>query len=86
MYLYLPFWLLIIGMVAVLIVIQFTTYQEYRQELDRLTAELAQEEQIAADLRYRQAFYESDAYIERLARERLDFVRQDEIIFRNIAN
>jgi cell division protein FtsB len=73
-------------MFAGLIAIQFSSYQEYRQELNRLAAELAQEEQIAVDLRYRQAFYESDAYIERLAREMLDFVRQDEIIFRNIAN
>ena len=85
MYLYIPFWLLIIGMFAGLIAIQLGSYSEYRRELDRLTAELRQEQRIGENLRYRQAFYESDAYIEQLAREMLGFIRQDEIIFRNVA-
>lgn len=85
MYLYIPFWLLIVGMFVGLLAIQFGRYGDYRQELDRLTAELRQEQQIGENLRYRQAFYESDAYIELLAREMLGFVRQDEIIFQNIA-
>lgn len=85
MYLYVPFWLLIAGMFLGLTVMQISRYEGYRRELDRLSAELAQEQQIAVDLQYRQAFYESDAYIERLAREWLDWVREDEIIFRNIA-
>ena len=84
LYLYIPFWLLIIGMFAGLSIMQLNRYNGYRSELDRLTLELNREEQIAADLRYQQAFYESDAYVERLAREMLGFVRQDEIIFRNI--
>jgi len=54
-------------------------------QLDRLAAELAREVQAGEDLRYRQAFYASDAYIEQLARERLGFIRQDEIVFQNIA-
>ena len=86
MYLYIPFWLLIIGMFAGLIAIQLGRYNDYRIELDRLTIEFRQEEQIAEDLRYRQAFYESDTYIEQLAREMLGFIRQDEIIFQNIAD
>ena len=85
MYLYIPFWLLIAGAFAGLLVVQMARYEDYRRELDRLRAELVREQQIAEDLRHRQAFYESDAYIERLAREILGFVRQDEIIFRNIA-
>ena len=86
MYLYIPFWLLIVGMFAGLIAMQLSRYDNYRRELNRLTAELSQEQQIAHDLRYQQAFIESDAYIERLAREMLGFVRQDEIIFQNIAD
>jgi len=74
------------GMFAGLIAMQLSRYEEYRRELDRLTAELEQEQQVAVDLRYRQAFYDSDAYIELLAREMLGFVRQDEIIFQNIAD
>lgn len=85
MFLYIPFWVLIVGMFIGLFAIQYSRYQDYRIELDRLTLELAREEQAASDLRYRQAFYESDAYIEQLAREMLGFVRQDEIVFQNIA-
>ena len=84
-YLYIPFWIFIVGMFSSLIIMQMSRYGEYRQELDRLRAELAHEQQMAVDLRHRQAFYESDAYIERLAREMLGFVRQDEIVFQNIA-
>ena len=86
MYLYIPFWLLIVGMFTGLIAMQIGRYEDYRRELNRLTIELEEEKQIAIDLRYQQAFYESDAYIERLAREMLGFVRQDEIIFRNIVD
>ena len=84
-YLYIPFWILILGMFSGLIVSQMSRFEGYQQQLDRLTAELANERQIGEDLRHRQAFYASDAYIERLAREMLDFVRRDEIIFQNIA-
>ena len=85
MYFYIPFWLLIGGMFLGLIAMQAGRYEDYRRELNRLTAELESERQIAVDLQYQRAFYESDAYIERLAREMLGFVRQDEIIFQNIA-
>ena len=84
-YFYIPFWLLIIGSFAGLIVMQASRYADYRQELERLDTELRQEEQIAEDLRLQQAFIGSDAYIERLAREWLGYVRQDEIVFKNIA-
>ena len=85
LYLYVPFWLLIAGMFIGLLAIQYSRYEGYRQELNRLQAELEREQQIAMDIRHRQAFYESDAYIEQLAREMLNFVREDEIIFQNIA-
>ncbi|MCL2421755.1 MAG: septum formation initiator family protein [Defluviitaleaceae bacterium] len=85
LYFYIPFWLLMLGMFVGLIAIQMGRYEDYRRELNRLNAELVQERRITADLHYQRAFYESDAYIERLARERLGFVRHDEIIFLNIA-
>ena len=82
---FVPFWLFILAMFGGLIIIQMQNYSGYRRELDRLNAELAAEEQVAIDLRYQQAFIGSPAYIEQLAREMLGFVRQDEIVFRNIA-
>jgi len=84
MWLYVPFWIFIIGMFMGLVVMQLNQYRDYRQELERLAAELRHEQQIAEDLRYQQAFVGSDAYVERLAREWLNFVRQDEILFQNI--
>ena len=84
-YFYIPFWLLIIGMFSALTVMQMSRFEGYQLQLDRLAAELAREVQAGEDLRYRQAFYASDAYIEQLARERLGFIRQDEIVFQNIA-
>ena len=86
MYLYIPFWLLIVGMFTGLMVIQLSRYLDYRVELNRLKDELRQEEQVYVDLHHRRAFYESDSYIERLARDMLGFVRQDEIVFQNIAD
>ena len=86
LFLYIPFWLLIAGVFTGLVITQMSRYEYYCRDLERLRAELAREQQIAYDLIYRRAFYESDAYIEQLARERLGFVRQDEIIFQNIAN
>ena len=84
-YFYVPFWLLIIGMFSALTVMQMSRFEGYQLQLDRLEAELAREVQAGEDLRYRQAFYTSDAYIERLAREWLSFIRHDEIVFQNIA-
>lgn len=72
-------------MFSALTVMQMSRFEGYQQQLNRLETELAREVQVGEDLRYRQAFYASDAYIEQLARERLGFVRQDEIIFQNIA-
>ena len=82
---YIPFWALIVGAFVGLALMQYSRYEEYRLELNRLIAETEQARQVEANLRYQQAFYESDAFIEQLARERLNFVRQDEIIFVNTA-
>ena len=83
---YIMFWLLIIVMFGSLFVSQFSIYLGLADELDRLYADKARERQIAADLRYQQAFFESDAYIEYLARERLGLVMPNEIIFVNIGD
>ncbi|MCL2400602.1 MAG: septum formation initiator family protein [Defluviitaleaceae bacterium] len=84
--LYFPFWMLMIIMFLGLISMQYSQYELYRQELDRLTSELEQEYQLAGSLEDQHAFIESDAYIEQRARVHLGFIRQDEIIFVNVAN
>jgi len=72
--------------VATLVVVntQLQRYAGYRQTLDGLQNEILAEEQFSLDLILREAFYASDAYIEQLVRERLGYVRSDEVILVNI--
>ena len=83
---FMTFWAIITVMFTVLIVTQATRYNELRAELHRLEAEIAAERAMEADLEMRLLFLDSDAIIERLARERLGMVRQNEIVFVNIAD
>ena len=80
------FWATIVVMFTVLIVTQATRYNELRAELYRIEAEVVAERALEADLEMRLLFLDSDAIIERLARERLGMVRQNEIVFVNIAD
>ena len=83
---FMTFWATIVIMFTVLIVTQATRYNVLRAELYRLNAEIAAERASEADLEMRLLFLDSDAIIERLARERLGMVRQNEIVFVNIAD
>ena len=80
------FWATIVVMFTVLIVTQATRYNELRAELYRINGEIAAERAMEADLEMRLLFLDSEAIIERLARERLGMVRQNEIVFVNIAD
>ena len=80
------FWATIMIMFTVLIITQATRYNELRAELDRINGEIATKRVMEADLEMRLLFLDSDAIIERLARERLGMVRQNEIVFVNIAD
>jgi len=79
---YVPFWLLIVVMFLGLMIIQVSQYNEYRAQLNALIADYEYQRREAERLYYQMAFYGSDAYIEQQARERLHFIRPDEIIFR----
>ena len=82
---YITCWIAILVMFAALIVTQAGTYNELRTDLNRILDEVAQEQAIYEDYNHQVIFFDSDAYIEALARERLGMVRPDEIVFRNIA-
>ena len=82
---YAAFWLLILGMFSGLIVNQASRYNQIRDQLNHVEAEIAREVAIYEHLRLQIDFFDSDAYIERLAREQLGMVRPNEIVFRNRA-
>ena len=74
--------LLILGVFSALIFRQAASYNDLRAESIRIEEQLARYQATYDALRYQMAHFDSDAYIERLARERLGWVRPNEIIFR----
>ena len=83
-FLFLMFWMLIIVMFSGLAINQASRYNNYKNELDKVTAELERERKIYDELLDQKIYYDSDAYIEKLAREQLGYVKPDEIVFINI--
>ena len=80
--LFIVFCLVIVIAFSALITGQASHYNSLRADNNRYEAELVRQRAIYEDLRYQMAHLDSDAYIERLARERLGWVRPNEIIFR----
>jgi len=84
-FLFVMFWLLILGSFTVLIVEQANGYNRLHSDMTRIRQQIDAEEAIANDLNNQIHFFDNDAHIERLARERLGMVRPDELLFRNTA-
>ena len=75
----------LVSMFGGLILIQMSRYNGYRAELVRLDNEIMAEQRRHAELLAEIAWFESDAYIEKLARDLLGYVKYDEIVFINVA-
>jgi cell division protein FtsB len=84
--LYLTFWLFVAGVFAGAIAMQAAGYNRHRRALNQALADLAQEKKTYENLLAEMAFYESDAYLEQLAREQLGLIKPDEMVFINIAD
>jgi len=82
---FLLFWFAVAGLSFVLVVRLAGQYNELRANYWHVRAQVDAEEARNHELRLRMEFDDGDAYIERLARERLGMVRPNEIVFRNIA-
>ena len=82
---YALFWLLLLSATSVVMVMQASRYNTYRDVLAQVEADLRKEERTNMELQEQMYFYDSDAYIEQLAREHLGYVKPDEIIFINVA-
>jgi len=80
------FWLAIMGLTFARVVNQSSRYNDLRAELTRLEADIEVRTVQNEDLQMQIDFFDSDAYIEQLARDRLGMVRPNEIVFRNIAH
>ena len=78
--------LLILGVFSRLIVSQAASYNDLRAIYNRIQSELDREVAIYEDLRYQMAHFDSDAYIEALARNRLGWVMPNEIALRKVTD
>jgi len=82
--LYMVFWAALLIMFGGLFVGQMEYHNSLQAELTQLNARTAEARAESEQLDIRLAFFDSDAYMEYLARRR-GMVRPNEIIFRNIA-
>ena len=81
---YLTFWLMLAAMFTGLVISQASQYNHFKTELDGVLEELEREREIYRELLNDKLYYDSDAYIEQLAREQLGYVKPDEIVFKNL--
>jgi len=84
--LFMLFWAMILISFGVLIVHQAGEYNSMHATLLSIEAEIAAEQAELEELQQQLMFFDSDAHVEQLARERLGMIRTYEIVFRNVAS
>ena len=77
------FLLVFVGAVSLGIGKQAVRYQEVKEELAVVTAEIEAEKEKQLTFETRREYYTSDTYIEQVAREQLGMVKPNEIIYIN---
>ena len=82
---FLLFWMMILVSFGGLIVYQAGIYNDMHAVLLRIRTDITRETAVRDELNMQIMFFDSDAHVEQLARERLGMVRTYEIVFRNIA-
>jgi cell division protein FtsB len=83
--LYISFWVVIVVMFVGFFISQAGEYNELNAELTRLNLDVERARNQVENLQTQYAMFDSDLYIERLARNR-GMVRPGEMVFRNIAD
>ncbi|MDR1066493.1 MAG: septum formation initiator family protein [Clostridiales bacterium] len=83
--LYILFWLTLLASATVAIFSKAIDISEYTRMADETRAMIDNETTKAARLELSREYYGSDAFVEKIAREQLDLVMPDEILFYNDA-
>lgn len=78
--------MIILGGFFGLISLQAASYNTLRADHNRVLADIDRETAIYEGIRYQIAHFDSDAYIEELARNRLGWVRPNELVLRPRSN
>ncbi|MCL1863451.1 MAG: septum formation initiator family protein [Defluviitaleaceae bacterium] len=84
--LYFIFWAVALIMFGGLFVSQMESYNNLQAEITRLNTEISRAQAEKEQLEIQLSFFDSDAYLEQLARNMLGMVRPNEIVFKNIAD
>ena len=82
---YVAFWIAIIVSFAVTLLTQLYRFEALAAQDAQLREQIAAARQVTRELEHDLRFHYSDAFVERVARERLGFIRADETIFINDA-
>lgn len=77
---------LITAFFAVSFLLYAKPYARYCEEESRLLSDYEAERQVAMELEREMSYQGTDAFIEKIAREKLGYVRPDEIVFYNLAD
>jgi len=83
--LYLVFWAVVLVGFSLTILSQLDRLDEFAAQEALLYEQIAAAHQVTRQLEHDLQFHYSDAFVERIARERLGFIRADETIFINDA-
>lgn len=81
--LFVPIWIMLAVFFGSAITMQMSKYHTYKEKERELLAEMDKEREHEEELNKELQYYESDAYVEKVAREKLGLVRPGEILFYN---
>lgn len=80
-----PIWIVLAIFFCSSVGVQMSKYYGYKEREKALAAELDKEKERTDELNKELRYYESDAYVEKIAREKLGLVKPGEILFYNEA-
>ncbi len=74
---------LFIGTLSVGIFRQYQGYLDLKQEQTKILAQIKEEQEKKAEYENNKEYYQSDAYIEKVAREQLGLLKSNEVLYIN---